>query len=97
MTVGLGGIFRHNQSWDPSYKYRHLARPVSGAIVGIAAYLIVVVVISATGVTPKTTGTLVYDLAAFLAGYREATFRRLVGRPTDALFGPHRAPSEAAG
>src|SRR5258708_34805823 len=24
MTIGLRGIFRHNQSWDPSYKYRHL-------------------------------------------------------------------------
>jgi len=97
MTIGQRGIFRHNQSWDPSYKYRHLARPVSGAIVGIAAYLIVVVVISATGVTPKTTGTLVYDLAAFLVGYREDTFRSLVVRATDALFGPHKASNEEEG
>jgi hypothetical protein len=89
VTISMRGIFRHNAAWDDSYNLRHVSRPISGAIVGIVAYLIFVVVIGATGITPKTTGTVVYDLVAFLVGYREDTFRSLVLRATDALFVQH--------
>ena len=66
----------------------HIARPLAGAVFGVVAYLIFVVVIDATGATANRSGTLVYDVVAFLVGYREDTFRQLIIRATDLLLAP---------
>jgi len=87
VTVALFGIFFHNRNWYPSYNYWYVIRPVTGAVLGVVAYLIFVVVIDATGAKAKTSGTLVYDLAAFLVGNREQHFHDLIQRATGALFG----------
>ncbi len=44
-------------------------------------------VVDATGAKAKTSGTLVYDLVAFLVGNREQNFHDLIQRATSALFG----------
>jgi hypothetical protein len=86
VTISLRGLHLHGAAWDSSFTFRHLSRPISGAIVGTIAYLVFVVVISATGTQPRLTSTLAYDLVAFIVGYREDTFRDLVARATDVLL-----------
>ncbi len=96
VTVALFGIFFHNRDWNPSYNYWYVIRPVTGAVLGVVAYLIFVVVIDATGAKAKTSGTLVYDLAAFLVGNREQNFHDLIQRATGALFGVNSNQRQAA-
>jgi hypothetical protein len=82
----LYGVFLHRQEWDPSFRYWHASRPLVGAVLGMVAFLIFVVVIDATGAQAKTSGNLVYYLAAFLVGYKEAAFQSLVQRALAVLF-----------
>jgi hypothetical protein len=98
VTIGLYGFFTHQQAWDNAYEYWHVARPVTGAILGVLAYFIFVAVVNAAtataqqpaptgaGATPQ--GRFVYYIVAFLVGYREQTFQALVQRVTDLLFTP---------
>jgi hypothetical protein len=86
VTISLYGVFRHNQKWEHSFDYWHIARPFLGAVLGMVAYLVFVVVIDATGVQAKRSGTLVYYLVAFLVGYSEDTVQLLLKRATDLLF-----------
>jgi RsiW-degrading membrane proteinase PrsW (M82 family) len=86
VTASLYGVFFHNNNWDQSYNHWHISRPLLGAVLGMVAYLIFVVVIDATGVQAKTSGNLVYYVVAFLVGYREETFHGLIQRATDVLF-----------
>lgn len=86
VTVGLYGVFFHTRDWNDSFNYWHLARPFTGAVLGIISYLIFVVVTNASGARPNTSGALVYDLVAFLVGYNEQNFHDLIKRATDALF-----------
>lgn len=86
VTISLYGVFRHNQKWERSFNYWHIARPFLGAVLGMVAYLVFVVVIDATGVQAKRSGTLVYYLVAFLVGYSEDTVQLLLKRATDVLF-----------
>jgi hypothetical protein len=94
VTISLYGTFFHNEAWDRSFNYWHITRPLLGAVLGMVAYLVFVVVIDATGVQAKRSGTLVYYLVAFLVGYSENTVQLLLKRATDVLFasGPSRAP-----
>jgi hypothetical protein len=87
VTISLYGVFFHNQKWERSFNYWHIARPFLGAVLGMVAYLVFVVVIDATGVQAKRSGTLVYYLVAFLVGYSEDTVQLLLKRATDVLFG----------
>jgi hypothetical protein len=69
-----------------------------GAVVGSVGCLILVVVVQAANEHSKGTEANVYYLAAFLVGYREETFRELIKRATDAIFGGGRqAPSHKKG
>jgi hypothetical protein len=87
VTISLYGVFFHNQKWERSFNYWHIARPFLGAVLGMVAYLVFVVVIDATGVQAKRSGTLVYYLVAFLVGYSEDAVQLLLKRATDVLFG----------
>jgi archaellum component FlaG (FlaF/FlaG flagellin family) len=63
-----------------------------GVVFGTLAYLILFGVINATGATPKVPdsalGMVPYLVVAFVAGYREATFRDLIKKATDLLLSP---------
>jgi hypothetical protein len=62
-----------------------------GAITGSVGYLIFVAVIRSTGAAPSahsTTGAAVFDLVAFLVGYREEVFRELLRKAVDILLSP---------
>ena len=89
VTISLTGIFRNANRWDSRYELWHIARPVLGAVVGSVAYLIFITVIRTTGAPlslhPAPSG-VVFDLVAFLVGYREQVFRELLKRATDSLF-----------
>jgi hypothetical protein len=91
----LYGVFFHSEEWDPSFNFWHASRPLLGAVLGIVAYLIFVVVIDATGTQAKTSGNLVYYLAAFLVGYRETTFQGLIQRAVDVLFTSDPSPAKS--
>jgi hypothetical protein len=86
ITIGLYGVFFHTRDWNDSFNYWHLARPFTGAVLGIVSYLIFIVVIDASGAKPNTSGAPVYDLVAFLVAYNEQNFQDLIKRATDALF-----------
>jgi hypothetical protein len=86
--MGCYGVFFHNHDWNPDYNYWYMARPVTGAAVGAAAYLLFVIAIQTTGLHPKTTGTLGYDAVAFLVGFSEKSFQALVARAAAVVFGP---------
>jgi len=88
VIISLQGVFLHNHSWDHSYNYWHIARPLLGAALGTVAFLIFIAVIDATGARARDHRSVVYYLVAFLIGYREETFRNLIKRATDVLIGP---------
>jgi hypothetical protein len=89
VTISFTGIFRNSDKWKPRYELWHIARPFLGAVVGSVAYLIFIVVIRTTGAVPNyqtTPNEPVFDLVAFLTGYREDVFRALLKRAADSLF-----------
>jgi hypothetical protein len=91
VTISMTGIFRNRLRWDPSFTCWHIARPIVGAIAGSVGYLIFVTVIRSAGTSvaagPPPSGG-VFDLVAFLIGYREAVFRELLQHATDLLLKP---------
>jgi hypothetical protein len=98
VLISLQGVFEHCKTWDRCWDYWHAARPVVGATVGLVGVLIFQAGILAAGSNPTpNTGSgslanapknITYYLVAFLLGYREATFRRLIQRLTDVLLTP---------
>jgi Abnormal spindle-like microcephaly-assoc'd, ASPM-SPD-2-Hydin len=80
----------------------HLTRPLVGAVFGTFAVLIVVFVLGTIGltddgsidITPAGAATLM--VIAFLIGYRERTFRLLIERVVDTIFGPGSDPESAS-
>lgn len=99
ITISLTGVFRHTDGWDSSYNLWHIARPVMGAITGSVGYLIFVAVVRPTGAVPSahsTTGAAVFDLVAFLVGYREEVFRELLRKAVDILLSPGKGHPDGA-
>jgi len=110
VTISLEGVFLHNQQWDRKHNYWHIGRPLFGAVLGIVAFFLFVVIGSAAGTPPKfldpgprTTDIpplkdfIIYYVLAFLVGYREETFRELIKRATDLILKPGvPAPAAAA-
>lgn len=91
ITISFTGIFRNTDKWQSRYDLWHVARPFIGAIVGSVSYLIFIAVIRATGTAPSRQSpadNAIFDLVAFLTGYREEVFRDLLKRATDSLFSP---------
>jgi hypothetical protein len=102
VTISLQGVFEWSESrWNPEYNYWHLGRPVFGAILGIIGFFLYVLIISSSGTPPvflqvpksspeqiAAKDFIVYYVVAFLAGYREETFRELIKRVTDMILKP---------
>lgn len=96
VLLSLTGLFDHRADWDSTYDDWHIARPFVGTVVGIAGYLIFVVVVrAAAGSTfaTSTAGDAVFYLVAFLVGFREEIFRKLVKQACDLLLQPGQSPS----
>jgi hypothetical protein len=94
VTISFTGIFRNAHRWQPQYDLWHIARPFLGAVVGSVSYLIFIVVIRAAGTTATHTtpdSNAIFDLVAFLTGYREEVFRELLKRASDSLFSSPKA------
>jgi len=109
VTISLEGVFLHNQEWDRRHNYWHIGRPLFGAVLGIVAFFLFVVIGSAAGTPPKFLDSapgsadapplkdfIIYYVLAFLVGYREETFRELIKRATDLILKPGTPPPAAA-
>lgn len=99
VTISLEGVFQWNQAhWNPEYNYWHLGRPVFGAVLGIVAFFLFVLIVSSSGTPPTFLAKpdepvlakdfIIYYVVAFLVGYREETFRELIRRATDLILKP---------
>jgi hypothetical protein len=86
--ISLTGVFKHADSWDPRLELWHWGRPLVGAFVGSIGALMFLVIVDSAAAQPKTTNAAVFDVVAFLVGYREETFRSLIKRATDLLLSP---------
>lgn len=104
VTISLEGVFLWNSTWDSKYNYWHIGRPLFGAVLGIVAFFLFVVIGTASGTAPRfldaaaATGNvgehlnakdmIIFYVLAFLVGYREETFRDLIKRATDLILKP---------
>jgi hypothetical protein len=99
VTISLEGVFQWSESrWNPEYNYWHFGRPLFGAVLGTISFFIFILIVSSSGTTPKfleiptvaiaPKDFIVYYVVAFLAGYREQTFRELIRRVTDMILKP---------
>jgi hypothetical protein len=104
VTISLEGVFLWNHQWDKKYNYWHIGRPLFGAVLGIVAFFLFVVIVTASGTPPKflegggVAGSpgapssakdfIIFYMVAFLVGYREQTFRDLIKRVTDLILKP---------
>jgi hypothetical protein len=106
VTISLEGVFLWNSHWDRKYNYWHIARPLFGAVLGIVAFFLFVVIGAAAGTAPKFLDStppesvplkdfIIFYVVAFLVGYREETFRDLIKRATDLILKPG-TPAPAA-
>lgn len=99
VSISLKGVFDHNNAWDSRWNYWHIARPLTGAVLGTIGYLIFVTALSAstgeaTEVGSGENGALIAYLIGFLVGYREETFRELIKRLTDLVLAPQGVDTE---
>jgi hypothetical protein len=95
VVIGNFGVFFHEDRWSDRYDLWHTVRPFVGGTLGAVSYLVMVVVIQATGSTTQPKGNLAYYLVAFIAGYSEDTFRKLMKQAMAKLL-PDPPPAEGA-
>jgi len=93
MSTIFGGalLAAHGGEWDPSSNVWHIVRPILGGIFGLIAFLAFTAVISAATqhiVLPSGSASVVYAIVAFLAGFREESFRELLKKFTDLFLAP---------
>ena len=85
--ISLSGVHKHRYTWDVRYWSWHAARPLVGAAVAIVAVMVIQVGILGTGLELQTgTTNTFYYLVAWIAGYREETFRSMVARLADVVL-----------
>ncbi|HWJ49564.1 MAG TPA: hypothetical protein VNR42_01010 [Solirubrobacteraceae bacterium] len=98
--ASLTGIFlHHKKDWEDSYNLWHMLRPWTGIVMGVLGAFFLLVSTEVATTTPngfvastKPVNADVYYTAAFIAGFAEQSFRRLVQRLTHAIFGPDENP-----
>jgi hypothetical protein len=83
---GLGGIYYHNQKWDPAYTYWHYSRPFVGAVVGGVGALLYYVSVSLGTEGNVEPDPLTFDAVAFILGFADSAFRQLITNVTSLLF-----------
>jgi hypothetical protein len=84
----LDGIFWHGaKGWRHSYDWWHVCSPVVGAATAVVGYVLVRAGAATVGSATKDTEAFGYLAVAFLVGYSNEDFRRLVARAGHSLFG----------
>jgi hypothetical protein len=87
--ISAQGIFDHNLRWKRSYDYWHYVRPVLGALIGTLGCLVFIVLTDAATKDPQPAPNAVfYDVIALAIGYREQSFRTLIGNLFDTIILP---------
>lgn len=102
ITISLQAVFeRRGDKWDSTFNYWHLGRPLIGAVLGIMSFLILSVIVALAGSTPPSAdnapnvvNVTIFEVLAFIVGYREETFRHLLKRVTDLILQPAGTNSE---
>jgi len=98
VLLSLTGVFDNRKTWDPDYCYWHWARPLVGVIVATVSVLVFQSGILAVGgqlpshATSSTAKNLLYYVIAFVVGYREDIFRKLIKRLADVILTPPEEP-----
>ncbi len=87
-VVSFTGIFWHNRDWDQSYNYWHALRPLIGVVTGGVGCLLLLATTELATSGSRAMNPDIYYAVAFVVGFAEATFRDLIKRLTDVLFGP---------
>jgi len=102
VMISMQGVFLMNEQWNPKWNYWHIARPLTGSIMGLVAFFLLILINTVSGTTPGIItsakdasdadalagGMIAYWVLAFLVGYREETFRELIKRATDLILNP---------
>lgn len=85
----LDGIFWHgSKRWDASYNWWHICSPFVGAVSGVVSYVLLLAGLATVGGAGSKNGEAFgYLAAAFLVGYSNEDFRRLIARAGHSLFG----------
>lgn len=98
VTISLAGVFFYSHAnWDRRFNYWHIGRPFFGAVLGIVAFFIFVLIVTSAGTDipflrndppapVEKQSLIIYYVLAFLVGYREETFRELIQRATDLIL-----------
>ena len=93
--ISAQGIFDHNHEWKRSYDFWHFVRPVLGAVMGALGCLIFIVLNEAATTESVSANPTFYDVVALTIGYREASFRQLIGKLLDTVIGPGEKKADA--
>jgi hypothetical protein len=94
VLAGLGGVYLHNQEWDPAYDFWHYSRPLVGAVVGGVGSLLFYVSISVGTKNAVVPNVLTFEAVAFILGFADDAFRDLIKKVTTLLFGPGSQPAQ---
>jgi hypothetical protein len=99
LLASLGGIaYFSRDRWEPRFNYWHPIKPLTGAVSGAVACLLVIVLVrTAAGSTPNTLDTTALDAAAFVFGFAEKSFRELIKGVTDVFLKPGTKPKNPPG
>jgi hypothetical protein len=86
--VSLAAISDHNKDWNSGFDYWHAVRPLVGGVTGAIGCLLLLVTTQLATKGPVKADAAFYDAVAFVFGYAEAAFRRLITSLTDVILKP---------
>lgn len=95
VTIVVWGLIKHtvDLDFDPDYARWYFFKPILGAIMGLVAVLVILAGFVAVQGTLTVSSPLSLYIVAFLAGFSERFFIRIIDRVTTALFGGEPAPA----
>jgi hypothetical protein len=89
VTIVVWGLIKHtvDLDFDPDYARWYYFKPILGGIMGLVAVLVILAGFVAVQGTLTVSSPLPLYIVAFLAGFSERFFIRIIDRVTTALFG----------
>lgn len=93
VTIVVWGLIKHtvDLDFDPDYARYYYFKPILGAVMGLVAVLVILAGFVAVQGTVTVSSPLPLYIVAFLAGFSERFFIRIIDRVTTALFGGEQA------
>lgn len=90
LLASLGGIVRYAKGhWNPRFNYWHPIKPLMAAAAGGVSCLLVIALFNATsGASSSPVDPTTLDVAAFVFGFAESSFRQLIKAVTDIFLKP---------